>query len=64
MIHEHILQCNMNFLGFDDNQNFKLLHRSKLPLPDTNGQSSRRAIAIKFNYHFANSVRMLTRHGR
>ena len=63
MIHEHILQCNMSFIGFDDNQHFKLLQRSMLPLPDNNGQSSRRAITIKFKYHFFNSVRMLTWHG-
>ena len=62
MIHEHILQCNMSFLGFVDNQNFKLLQRSMLPLPDTNGQPCRRVIAIKFNYHFVNSVRMLAWH--
>ena len=64
MIHEHILQRNMSFLGFDDNQHFKLLQRSLLQLPDTNRQSNRRAITINFNYHFFNSVRMLTWHGR
>ena len=63
MIHEYILQCNMNFLGFDDNQHLKLMQRSMLPLPDTNGQSSRRGIDIKFNYHFVNSLRTLTWHG-
>ena len=61
MIHEHILQCNVSFLGFNDNQHFKLLQRYMLPLPDTNEQSSRIAIAIKFNYQFVNSARMLTR---
>ena len=44
---------------------FKLSQRSMLSFPDNNGQSSRRIIAISFDYQvFAAKKKMLTWHDR